>query len=38
MQERARSIGAQLEITSRTGQGTRVRVDWQETDERLSND
>jgi PAS domain S-box-containing protein len=31
MRERAWSIGAQLEISSRAGRGTQVMVDWQET-------
>ncbi len=37
MEERARSIGAHFEISSRPGQGTQVRVDWQESDESQSN-
>ncbi len=31
MEERARSIGARLEISSRSGSGTQVTVDWHET-------
>jgi signal transduction histidine kinase len=33
IQERARKIGAALEIASRPGQGTEVAVTWEQTDE-----
>ncbi len=38
MRERAETIGATLEISSDPGQGTQVRVDWEETARRRSNE
>jgi signal transduction histidine kinase len=38
MRERAETIGATLEISSDPGQGTQVRVDWEETAGRQSNE